>query len=173
MTGSNGVRVLTCDEVREMAGAFVLGALDPAEDASIRAHLETCADAHAEIAELGGVLPALAENVPVVEPPAGLKGRIMAAAAADLESRSGTTPAVAPGPGETWAPDAAMARNPSRTRRWKARSNSASKRVTSPGALRARPISTGTSRTIVRSGPRPSVAVVSSIRSVSSGTPAP
>ena len=35
---------------------------------------------------------------------------------------------------------AARARNPSRTRRWKARSNSASKRVTSPGALRARPV---------------------------------
>ena len=34
---------------------------------------------------------------------------------------------------------AARARNPSRTRRWKARSNSASNRVTSPGALRARP----------------------------------
>ena len=92
MTGSDGVRVLTCDEVREMAGAFVLGALDPAEDASVRAHLETCADAHAEIAELGGVLPALAESVPVVEPPAGLKGRIMAAAAADLETRSGDRP---------------------------------------------------------------------------------
>ena len=45
----------------------------------------------------------------MVEPPAGLKGRIMAAAAADLETRSGATPAVAPTPGETWAPDAAMA----------------------------------------------------------------
>lgn len=109
MTGSNGVRVLTCDEVREMAGSFVLGALAAAEDASVRAHLETCADAHAEIAELGGVLPALAESVPAVEPPAGLKGRIMAAAAADLETRSGTNPAVAPTAGETWAPDAAMA----------------------------------------------------------------
>ena len=37
---------------------------------------------------------------------------------------------------------AASARKPSRTRRWKARSNSASKRVTSPGDLRARPAST-------------------------------
>jgi len=37
MTGSDGVRVLTCDEVREMAGAFVLGALEPAEDAFLRA----------------------------------------------------------------------------------------------------------------------------------------
>jgi hypothetical protein len=79
---------LTCDEVRELAGAFVLGALEPAEDAAVRAHLATCDQAHAEIAELGGVLPVLAESVPVVEPSAALKGRIMAAAAADLAGRS-------------------------------------------------------------------------------------
>ena len=79
---------LTCDEVRELAGSFVLGALDADEEAAVREHLATCPEAHEEIAELGGVLPALAESVPVVEPPAGLKGRIMAAAAADLEERS-------------------------------------------------------------------------------------
>ena len=82
------MKTLTCDEVREMAGAFVLGALEPAESAAVRAHLATCDDAHEEIAELGGVLPALAESVPVVEPPEGLKARIMAAAAADLEERT-------------------------------------------------------------------------------------
>ena len=71
-----------------MAGAFVLGALEPADEAAVRAHLPTCDDAHAEIAELGGVLPALAVSVPQVEPPAGLKARIMAAAAADLEERT-------------------------------------------------------------------------------------
>ena len=87
------MRDLTCDEVREMAGAFVLGALEPAEEAAVRAHLATCADAHAEIAELGGVLPVLAESVPIVEPPAGLKARIMAAAAADLAARSAAAPA--------------------------------------------------------------------------------
>lgn len=81
--------VLTCDDVREMAGAFVLGALEPAEERAIRAHLASCADAHEEIAELGGVLPALAEIVPMIEPPAALKGRIMAAAAAELAGREG------------------------------------------------------------------------------------
>ena len=88
MNGRDDVKTLTCDEVREMAGAFVLGALDAAESAAVRAHLETCDDAHEEIAELGGVLPTLAESVPVVEPPEGLKARIMAAAAADLEERT-------------------------------------------------------------------------------------
>ncbi len=83
MSGPDGVRELTCDEVREMAGAFVLGALDAADEAAVREHLVTCPEAHDEIAELGGVLPVLAESVPVVEPPDALKGRIMAAAAAD------------------------------------------------------------------------------------------
>ena len=88
MSGRDDLIALTCDEVREMAGAYVLGALDPADAAAVRAHLGTCKDAHEEIAELGGVLPALAESVPVVEPPAGLKARIMAAAAADLAERT-------------------------------------------------------------------------------------
>ncbi len=87
MTGTDRIRDLSCDEVRELAGAFVLGALEPADEAAVRAHLASCSDAHVEIAELGGVLPVLAESVPVVEPPAGLKARIMAAAAADLATR--------------------------------------------------------------------------------------
>ncbi len=96
---------LTCDDVRDMAGSFVLGALDPAEEAAVREHLAGCDDAHAEIAEAGSVLPVLLGSVPVVEPSAALKGRIMAAAAADLDARS--TPAAA-------APTAAEA-NPSLT----------------------------------------------------------
>ncbi len=66
-----------------MSGAFVLGALEPAEAAAVRAHLATCDRDHTEIAELGSVLPVLDESVPVVEPPDGLKARIMAAAAAE------------------------------------------------------------------------------------------
>jgi hypothetical protein len=90
------MRDLTCDEVRELGAAFVLGALDAGEAAAVRAHLAagSHADAHPEIAELGGVVPAFAEIVPMVEPPAGLKARIMAAAAA------GPDPRVAPAAGE-------------------------------------------------------------------------
>src|SRR5688572_14563319 len=78
---------LSCDDVREQAASFVLGALDADEADAVRAHLASCADPHAEMAELGSVLNVLAEAVPVVEPPAALKGRILAAAAADLEAR--------------------------------------------------------------------------------------
>ena len=87
---------LSCDDVRVMAGAFVLGALEAAEDAAVRTHLATCSDAHAEIAEVGSVLPVLDASVPVVEPPAGLKARIMAAAAADLEVRGTSASQAAP-----------------------------------------------------------------------------
>ncbi|HEX6868271.1 MAG TPA: anti-sigma factor [Candidatus Limnocylindrales bacterium] len=81
--------MLSHDEVIEMAGAFVLGALDPAEAEAVRAHLATCPEDHSEIAELGSVLPVIAASVPVVEPSEGLKARIMAAAAADLAERGG------------------------------------------------------------------------------------
>jgi Anti-sigma-K factor rskA/Putative zinc-finger len=104
-TDRDAVPELTCDEVRELAGAFVLDALEPDEAAAVRAHLASCAEPHGEMAELGGVVPALAEMVPVVEPPAELKARIMAAAAAELAARE------APGPAEdpTAAALAAMA----------------------------------------------------------------
>lgn len=92
---------LTCDAVRDLAASFVLGALNAGEAEGMRAHLAECADAHAEIAELGSVLPALAASVPQVEPRPALKARIMAAAAADLEARavaasaSAATPTIA------------------------------------------------------------------------------
>ena len=108
MSESDAMRDLTHEEVLELAGAFVLGALEPADEAAVRAHLATCSLPHDEIAELGGVLPVLAESVPIVEPPAGLRARIMAAAAEDLAARSAAVPpaqapqatagVVAPGP---------------------------------------------------------------------------
>jgi hypothetical protein len=89
---------LTCDEVRELAAPFVLGALDGDEAAAVRAHLASCDDAHAELSELAKVMPVLAASVPVVEPSVALKSRIMAAAAADLASRSDSSATPAPTP---------------------------------------------------------------------------
>jgi len=89
---------LSCDDVREIAASFVLGALDADEAEAVRAHLASCADPHAEMAELGSVLSVLAEAVPVVEPPAELKGRILAAAAADLEARRSVAAPASPEP---------------------------------------------------------------------------
>lgn len=107
MSGPDAMRELTCDEVREMAGSFVLGALDQLESDAVRRHIAGAhAAEHPEIAELGSVIPALLEAIPVVEPPAGLKARIMAAAAADLEARGVATTA---GRTETIAPVAPVA----------------------------------------------------------------
>ena len=111
MSGPDAMRDLTCDEVRDLAGAYVLGALEAHEAAAVRRHVAGGhADAHPEVAELGSVIPALLEAVPLVEPPDGLKARIMAAAAADLAARGGarTTPPPVAEPSAT-APTAATA----------------------------------------------------------------
>ena len=86
---------MTCDDVRDLAPAFVLDALESEEADAVREHLATCAEPHPEFAELGSVVPALLETVDLVEPPAALRGRIMAAAAQDLAERS--TPAAVAG----------------------------------------------------------------------------
>jgi anti-sigma factor RsiW len=115
VSGIHPVHELTHDEAVEMGGAFVLGALEPAEAAAVRAHLATCTEDHSEIAELGGVLPVLAEGVPLVEPPAGLKARIMAAATAEAAAVAHGADTVAPvatGPGAAAPVVAATAAEP-------------------------------------------------------------
>jgi anti-sigma factor RsiW len=98
-------RGLSHDEVVELAAPFVLGALEPDEEAAVREHLRTCPESHEEFAELGSVVPALAEAVERVEPPPALKGRILAAAAADLAMASPVT-AAAPVPAPVATPAA-------------------------------------------------------------------
>jgi hypothetical protein len=84
---------MTCDDVRDLAPAFALGALEPEHEQAIRDHLATCPEAHEEIAAFAEVVPVLAESVRQAEPPAALRDRIMAAAAAD---RADQAPAPAP-----------------------------------------------------------------------------
>lgn len=68
---------MSCAEVRELAAGYVLGALDPAEDAAVRAHLKACPEPHPEFAELGGVVPYLAASIEPVEPADTLRARIL------------------------------------------------------------------------------------------------
>jgi anti-sigma factor RsiW len=82
---------LTHEQVMDLAAAYVLGVLEPDEEQAVREHLASCELPHDELAELGGVVPYLAETVDQVEPPAGLKARIMAAAADELAARGGET----------------------------------------------------------------------------------
>ena len=89
---------LTHEEAVELAAPFVLNALEPDEEEAVREHLRSCSLPHEEFAELGSVVPALAETVEPVEPPAALKGRILAAAADDLAAREALPVPVAASP---------------------------------------------------------------------------
>ena len=89
---------MTHEQALDLAPAYVLGALEPAEEAAVREHLLSCPLSHDEFVDLGGVVSYLAESVEQVEPPPALRDRIMAAAAADLAARaaSGEGRAAAP-----------------------------------------------------------------------------
>ena len=77
---------LTCQQVRDLAEGFVLGALDPVQLHDVRDHLATCPEPHPEVDELGGVVPYLADSAAPVEPPVALKGRILDAIEAELRA---------------------------------------------------------------------------------------
>jgi len=100
---------MTCSAVADLAAAFVLDILDPAEADAVRRHLAECPELHAELAELNSVVPALFELVEPVAPPAGLKDRIMAAAAAELGA---DRPVATPAPQAAAIPPAARAPRP-------------------------------------------------------------
>ncbi|TME13017.1 MAG: hypothetical protein E6I65_02035 [Chloroflexi bacterium] len=87
---------MTCAEAAELAPAFVLGALGAAESDAVRRHMAACPELHAEMAELHSVVPALFGAVEPVAPSAGLKDRILAAAAIDLAEREGAGSRPAP-----------------------------------------------------------------------------
>ena len=108
---------LDCEEARISLGVYVLGALDPAEQAAVDAHLAGCAECRAELVGLDG-LPALL-------------GMVSAEDAAELAEReSGIPPALSADPDRS-APDPASlsaARNRrnrrGRLRIWRSKSSS-------------------------------------------------
>ena len=85
------------DDALDLAAGYVLGALEPAEEAAVREHLATCSLPHREFEELGEVASVLLADVDLVEPPAALRDRIMDAARADVAAREARlSPAPAP-----------------------------------------------------------------------------
>jgi anti-sigma-K factor RskA len=65
------------DELRDAAGAWVLGALDEDEAWRFSAHLEVCASCREEVERLRVASDALPLAVPYEPPPAELKARLM------------------------------------------------------------------------------------------------
>jgi anti-sigma-K factor RskA len=69
------------DELRSQIGAFALGALTPAEQAEVRAHLAVCDECAAEARALQPAVDAIAWSVEPVDPPAVVRQRILASIA--------------------------------------------------------------------------------------------
>jgi anti-sigma-K factor RskA len=65
------------EELRNQLGAFALGALDPAEQAEVRAHLAVCDECAAEVRALRPVVDALARSTEPVDPPAAVRRRLL------------------------------------------------------------------------------------------------
>jgi anti-sigma-K factor RskA len=91
------------DRLHESAGLYVLGALEPNERAEFERHLQSCDECTAEVRSLGGVVAALPHGVPLVDPAASLRSRVMA-----VTGRSTTIPANV----------VALPARPVRTRSW-------------------------------------------------------
>ena len=65
-------------EMIDLLPAYALGCLDEAEVAEVTAHLESCPVCQEELAAFAGVTDALAMAVPLTDPPANLKNRLLA-----------------------------------------------------------------------------------------------
>jgi hypothetical protein len=89
---------------RDLLGAFALGAVDAEEAATVRAHLATCAECQAEMAELWLAVDSLPGTIEPMEPPPVLRDRIGAAIMVEaappvpVPSALSAPPALEPGP---------------------------------------------------------------------------
>jgi hypothetical protein len=63
---------------------YAVGALRPAEADRVAAHLMSCPACRDELAEIATVVNALPDMVPLRDPPAGLRSRILTAAATEI-----------------------------------------------------------------------------------------
>jgi anti-sigma-K factor RskA len=72
-------------ECAESLGAYILGALPEAESARVDRHLGGCRECRAELEWLRVAADALPASVTPVDPPAGLKSRVMAIVEAEAE----------------------------------------------------------------------------------------
>lgn len=92
---------MNCEELRQNTAAYVLGALSQSEEEEFTRHAAECGEEH-EVDSLRDVVSRLSQAAPALEPPVGLRDRIMAAAEAysDADGPSGglTTPAAVSGP---------------------------------------------------------------------------
>jgi anti-sigma-K factor RskA len=77
----------TCDEIDDLAPAYVLGNLGAAECGALERHVSACPTCNDRVAEERSVAFALAIAAPQRQPPARLQRRLMAAVRADAAPR--------------------------------------------------------------------------------------
>ena len=77
------------EDMHGLLGLYVLGATTPAERAEFEAHVAVCDPCRAEVAALRLVAAGLAHMVPQVDPPAGLRERVIRAAAGPAAASRG------------------------------------------------------------------------------------
>lgn len=81
------------EHVTDELELYALGALRPGEADRVTAHLTACPACREELAEIAAVVSVLPDMVALREPPAGLKERILSAAAADTAAGRRVAPA--------------------------------------------------------------------------------
>jgi anti-sigma-K factor RskA len=64
-------------QLHEQTGVYLVGALPPSERAGFEAHLAVCAECAAEVRALGFSLEALGRSALHIEPPCGLRKRVL------------------------------------------------------------------------------------------------
>ncbi len=70
------------DALRELSGLYALGALETADRSRFEAHLKDCAECAEEVRLLAPVVQGLSQAVPLREPPARLRDRVLASVGA-------------------------------------------------------------------------------------------
>jgi anti-sigma-K factor RskA len=78
------------DEWRDLAAAYALDALDADERSAFESHLATCAECRALVASYTPALAGLGAATDPIEPPASLRARTLARAAAQPQARRST-----------------------------------------------------------------------------------
>ena len=82
------------DRLHDLVGAYALGALDATDRAAFERHLAECQACASEVQSLQPVVDGLAQVVPLVDPPAALRERVLTAArSAASKSAPRTQPA--------------------------------------------------------------------------------
>lgn len=76
------------DELAELAGLYVLGALSPEERRAFEQHLTSCESCSEEVRALAGVAQALPHAVTQIDPPASLRSRVMSVTGDAAHTRS-------------------------------------------------------------------------------------